>query len=144
MDKPNFELGQLQRHWIQTLKTYPERQLRNSLGYIDQHGMRLCCLGQLHLLSKSTACLVQLSGARKYIYSGKYSQNLFDSFLDYGLYSADGSFRNPNNPKEGIAINYKGKEYFSLAVLNDCPDITWLDVALVIETYPHLIFSKAV
>lgn len=143
----DFKLGPLQRHWVETLKAHPERQYKQGLGYIASTGeMHFCCLGQLEMLGRSTTCLFP-----GYVYKNKVSRihcnNTFTlalTYENYGLHSEDGAFRSPKNPVVGVLITYKGVAYSSLAGLNDSENVTWLDIAHVIETYPELIFTKAV
>jgi hypothetical protein len=128
--KEKFELGPLQKLWVETLRKYPERQHRETLGYVGGHGLiTCCCLGQLLLCNK------ELRGEElKYgsIYDGeghlKSGSTLSVSYSEFGLRNSVGSIEDGSN---------------SLAVMNDTGK-TWLEIADYIETNADKLFLHSV
>lgn len=143
------KLKKLRKQWVSDLRKYPERQLCNSLGYInDVHEIRACCLGQLLI----TECEVNKRDYKTILFdnvvcdSGEnWINRLQKSYKRLGLRGPLGQL------KEGTVVKIKNNEilrssnnllisHLSLATLNDREECTWPMIADFIEKNPSVVF----
>ena len=105
----------LQQQWVAALLSGKYKQGFKALYYNGY-----CCLGaadkELHLKEGNDLYLA-------------------DTYPELGLRSTDGTFELP--------ISVYGKEYFSLASMNDAR-LSFQDIALIIQNNWHLIFTEQV
>ena len=135
-----MELGPIQKKWIETLKKYPERQLKGQLGIMKENGeIKLCCLGQLGLISKH----MKWSKDKEFKYlkctdpndANKFSNGFFRfTFNEVGLLDSAGIF------KKAVYINEN--KYISLSNMND-GGVSWLEIAKYVESNPDNVFTKS-
>lgn len=129
-----FELGPLQRMWLDQLRKHPERQAKDQLGYVYVEDYKACCLGELHL------CAHRINGKKFPFVEDKIVDGVDDMSLEtsYELYG----LRDPiGSPERTIKIN--GGFYDSLSELND-GGITWPEIADIVEADPENFFTKSV
>lgn len=127
MAKRIMKLGLLQQKWVDRLKKYPERQMTSQLGRKGKDGTyRACCLGEAGLMLRT--CKFNKEGVL-FEKGSKDELILVNSYKKLGLNFANGR-------------TIDGTE--SLAGLNDSPEHTWMDIALMIENAPELFFTKSI
>lgn len=144
-NKEPFELGPLQKLWIQFLREHPERQTKDILGRKAGDDYVACCLGELHLcyhrLNNLPLPFITIDKHEFIIDTYDYNNLQLDaSFKDYGLHDANGSFKF----KHMEAVMGGGSKYYtSLAIANDA-GATWVQIADFIEANPECVFEKSV
>ena len=119
-----MELGPIQKEWIKTLREHPERQLKESLGYIDGDNIKMCCLGQLLYCVKGIKCLDN----KGIVNDDSYDERLTFSFKELGLRSDIGESNHKNHN--------------SLVRMND-GEKTWPEIADKVEANPEGYFTKS-
>ncbi len=152
-----FQLGPVQKNWVNALREHPVRQIEGKLGKLeDDNSWSLCCLGQ------GLLCLLDAKGVKPILFAGRdlidagtsyikgdrdSSSCLANSYKDLGLKERAGAFLSDT----GEAVTVEGG-YYSLVSMNDgtykgnynYPSKTWPQIADFIENNGHLIFDKSV
>jgi len=115
--------GPIQRKWLNSLRNYPDRQMKEKLGEMQPDGTyRACCLGELCLIAglgvwHNGTLIDQNRG-----YSG-----LFSSFEQLGLRSAAGHLENKETSLSAMNDKYK----------------TWPEIADFVEANFDKVFTKS-
>ncbi len=129
-----FELGPLQKMWLEQLRKHPERQTAGFLGAGTPEKYEACCLGELHLCAHRLAGK-ELPFNKKRIHD-HYVEGLLDvSFKKYGLHAPSGVALNEFITSRGT--------FYSLANAND-GNVSWLEIADIVEKNPENFFNKSV
>lgn len=123
-----MELGPKQLEWIKSLREHPERQLKGALGIKSHDRIQVCCLGEYGLICN---VIRFYPGHRELSCHGNW-RILTDVWKDIGLHSDFGDFV--------IYKNYKGRNYTSLAKMND-GGMTWSEIADYVESDPDNVFN---
>ncbi len=133
-----MQLGKIQKAWIDSLKSNPERQATGQLGKGEPSSYKACCLGELHVIG----CKLLGKPApfnNNYIcdYDPSYPAGILHQvYLDYGLHNAAGTTLSP--------FSIEGRKFKSLVEANDRFGITWPQIAEAIEKDPANFFNKSV
>lgn len=139
INNASFELGPLQKMWLESLEKHPERQGRKVLGEGNSTHYKACCLGELLI------CEARLQGKPlpfsedNVLYDGN-SFYLYDSYKRLGLRSKEGAL------KEHAGFFFRGGKEIclhSLARMND-HGYTWPEIAAYIRANPENVFTKPV
>lgn len=131
MEESKFELGPIQKKWVETLRKYPERQNKGSLGKIDRKTgeIKACCLGQGLLVAHEMLCM-------------KMPVNIYGFILD----SSDNAF-SLFSSKDLLGLRDSGGDFGDgrdcLANMND-GGIPWAKIADIIEERASELFFKSV
>lgn len=132
------QLGPLQRKWVMTLRSHPERQMKGSLGRKQPGGSyRCCCLGQGGLI----AGICEFDGISIFEINSDAAFSLEKNYVDIGLHGAIGEIKYPDNANELF------EEPPSMADFNDSHNNEWgdwTDLSYMMEAVPELFFSKSV
>ena len=128
-----FEMGPLQKEWVKTLREHPERQHTRSLGFKDEEGWHLCCLGQLYVLAV---------GEENALVDGIVACNGDEKVLS-GMYLECGLNNNTGSLKGGFYTHKDQSKSWMLSAMND-KGATWPEIADFIEANPSKVFTKAV
>lgn len=127
-----FQLGPLQKLWVESLRAHPERQGNYRLGKGNVTNYTACCLGELHLCAHRLANKKLPFSASGLIVSDDDEALLTRHWAEYGLYSPDGKI-----------LGEGWEEFSSLATAND-QGKTWLEIADFIEQNPEKVFTRPV
>lgn len=119
-----MKLGKLQRKWVKSLKSHPERQMKAQLGSGNKKKYKACCLGEAGLILGTCEFKYGRLRERKSGSSGV----LENSYDQMGL-------KSPNGKIDSMT---------GLADLNDDGYHTWVDIAYLIEAAPELFFTKSI
>lgn len=126
-NRRHFELGPVQRAWIKSLREHPERQAPGRLGKkVNDDEYTACCLGEGGLI----AGVCHWDGDRIRVIGGSRHSLSNESYKALGLMGSCGE------TKDMVEEN-------SLANLND-RDVTWPEIADILEKNPHQYFTHAV
>lgn len=133
-----FELGPLQKKWVQYLRDHPEQQISSVLGRKGDDGkIHLCCLGAGLLCAGKGVW-----NNKNSLLDGEGADRLLDtSYEELGLKDNEGGFYDENGVKYNA--NDLSEEYESLADMNDS-FLNWSEIADFIETNPEVVFTKSV
>lgn len=131
MEEKKFELGPLQKAWIQSLRDHPERQHKEELGRKMPIGYKACCLGEAAMilgiaewhegvgLNSTWMCLPKHGDA-----TGSLGG---DAYLLIGL-------------RSDIGISEDGTQ--NLVAMND-ETHTWPQIADELEAHPEKWFTES-
>ena len=132
-----FELGALQKMWLEQLRKHPERQMSGYLGYGTPQNYKACCLGELHLCAHRLANKKLPFGSDNRIYDDSTYGTLYHSYGQYGLNNSVGQ------SDKTFATSFNNQVFYSLAQANDA-GISWSEIADIIEKNPENFFTKSV
>lgn len=138
METTKFEMGPIQKLWVQSLKDHPERQRVCILGFGTPHEYKACCLGE-YLLCEARYLNKPLPFIHKDIIdihkddSTRAEDSLLFAYERLGLRSSLGA----------ILPNEQRVCHESLAYMNDT-GYTWSEIADFIEANPERVFTKPV
>lgn len=146
-EQTKFELGPIQKEWVQSLKDHPERQMMAQLGKGNINNYKACCLGELLICyNRAKEIFIEFDselnlidrpkGSNKLLYTSAFPSYSYESL---GLYSANGDFKATSLD----FLEYKFKEFTSLASAND-HGVPWPVIAEFVEQYPEKIFKISV
>lgn len=127
MKNKKFKIGPLQEEWLTYLETYPEQQIKSSLGRMVHGEIHACCLGIAGLIA-GVVCPNEFGDLETF--EGGIGSLNGDSFEAIGLYSPLGN-RNDDH------------DDFYLAHLND-GNMTWPQIAALIRSKPEDYFKTSV
>ena len=135
MSKKKFELGPLQKMWVESLKAHPERQTKGILGKGSARYYKACCLGELHLCYHRIKKIKLPFGSSEFIDNEGSMGALLNSYDKYGLWDGLGKLKEPYI-REGRIID-------SLAAMNDY-GVSWHEIADYIQSNPENVFTYSV
>ena len=133
-----FELGPLQKMWLEQLRKHPERQISHCLGYGTPKEYKACCLGELHLCAHRLANKKLPFDSNNRICDDSIYGTLSYSYEQYGLNSSVGQ-----SVKEFTTSFIEDKSFYTLAQAND-GGVSWPEIADIIEKNPENFFTKSV
>lgn len=138
MKETIFELGPIQKQWIEDLRKYPERQAPYGLASRIAGEIKACCLGQLILTDcELTGKEAEWEGSTLHCFGKPGATAFVHNYTDYGLNSLNGAI------KGGYYLEYEREKYHALAYAND-RGVPWSVIADFIEQNPEAVFTKSV
>lgn len=123
----DFKLGPLQTQWIQSLRDYPERQMRSVLGDKKPDGSyQACCLGEAGII----AGVCRWDDYGSLVTNDGFSSSILaqDTYKAIGLRSPRGDAKAKTEVK-------------SLAYYNDYGK-TWPQIADILTEDPEMYFTE--
>jgi hypothetical protein len=127
-----MKLTELQEKWLVSLETSPpEKKTISRLGSKDGDSYVACCLGELHVTACKEKGVNPFNEWGRIIDEGNYNRLSTYSYLEYGLMSSLGGF------KEFIVFD--NRTYHSLSELNDL-GVSWKEIAKIIRENPENVF----
>lgn len=131
-----FEMGPLQKAWVQSLREHPERQIQNLLGQREGDDYKACCLGEALMCAHRMGIRPSSPFIDDHITSGYYGAVL--NVDDYQMLGLRGSTGEISEKILGHRFPYS-----SLTSMNDT-NVPWPDIANFIEKHPEAVFTKSV
>ena len=135
-----FELGPLQKMWVQSLREHPERQMGGQLGEVTKTGdYKACCLGELLI------CASNIGLATKDFKPGYDIKDTTNAkvIASEGYLSAKTAEIVGLHTYAGALLTGNLEGNYSLASAND-NGVSWTTIADYVETHPENIFKKSV